>query len=153
VPPFLGTALRLSLRFYNRTAPARLFGSRAKFHILALESRLDIRHNGFRLFGLIAQIPVTLQALLHAGDRFAGCQARHVDQSRAPSASSILKGFALPVCASCFRPMVKTYVLCPVVTLMLRCDHRFTVKVMSSCVLPSGDLSVPLSSFMSLPML
>jgi hypothetical protein len=69
-----------------------------------------MRHIGFRLFGLIAQIPVTSQPLLHTGDRLADCRARHADQPRAPSASSILKGFALPVCASRFRPMVKTYV-------------------------------------------
>jgi len=77
---------------------------------------LDIRQIGFHHFGLIAQIPVTLQPLLQAGGRFADGRARYADQARAPSASSILKGFALPVCASRFRPMVKTYILCPDVT-------------------------------------
>jgi hypothetical protein len=87
-----------------------------------------------------ARLPVTLQPLLQAGGRFADGRARHADQPRAPSASSILKGFALPVCASRFRPMVKTYVVCPDPNVSFNCKWTFNCR-MSRCD-PNGSLLV-----------
>ena len=51
-----------------------------------LGSRLDIRHNGFRLFDLIAQRPVTLLPLLHSDDRFTDCRVGHAGKPRLLSA-------------------------------------------------------------------
>ena len=51
-----------------------------------LGSRLDIRHNGFRLFDLIAQRTVTLLPLLHSDDRFDDCRVGHAGKPRLLSA-------------------------------------------------------------------